>query len=268
MKLTLASISSSALALFALALSSAPTPANAARRGAPWGADSRWASTLLKGKFDWYHHWQDGPISTNAEYVPTFWGPSQWDKWNQRKQEMSRNLPARLLAFNEPDIKSQANMSPQYAAQVYFDEICPWQKKGVKISTPQIVWDWNWLDSFMRSIRAKGCEPDFLAIHWYGGKNDIAKFKSFVQTGWNKYKKNIWITECGITASSGPSTADVESFLRQALKWVDSQSYVARFAWTGVFAVNNPPDDFLTNRGAMFQSDGSLRSPAFIMQYE
>ncbi|KAE8233348.1 hypothetical protein CF326_g1614 [Tilletia indica] len=275
MKFTTALSSIAAVTTTALVLALAPAPVSAgARRGAPWGADSRWASRLLKGKMDWYHHWQDGPFSVpnGVEYVPTFWGTSKFSQWNQRKAEMNRNMPSRLLAFNEPDIKSQANMSPRYAADVYAQEICPWQRRGVKISTPQIVWDYDgWMDPFLRALRAKGsagCEPDFLAIHWYGGKNDMDKFKAFVQKGWNKYQKSIWLTEVGLTSASNPSSAEAESFLRRALAWVDSQDYVKRITWTGVFAINNPPDSFLSNRIAMFQSNGELRNTAFIMMYE
>ncbi|CAD6929572.1 unnamed protein product [Tilletia controversa] len=274
MKFTTSLSSAAVLATSALVLVLAPSPVFAARRGAPWGADTRWASRLLKGKIDWYHHWQDGPFSapSGVEYVPTFWGASKWDKWNLRKAEMNRNLPGSLLAFNEPDIKSQGNMASSYAADVYAKEICPWQKRGVRISTPQIVWDYEgWMDPFLRALRAKGsagCEPDFLAIHWYGGKNDIEKFKSFIQKGWSKYKKPIWITEVGLASSSNPTTAESESFLRRALSWVDSQSYVKRITWTGVFAISNPPDSFISNRVAMFQNNGDLRNTAFIMQYE
>ncbi|KAL9934147.1 hypothetical protein V8E36_007229 [Tilletia maclaganii] len=270
---TLTASASSAVSLLVVALAlSAPTGTEAAAlRGAPYGADSRWSSRLFKGKIQWYHHWQDGPISGAPGYVPTFWGPAKWDKWNQRKQEMNRNLPTRLLAFNEPDIKSQANMDPQYAAQVYAAEICPWQRRGVKVSTPQIVWDYDgWMDPFLRALRARsdGCEPDFLAIHWYGRKNEIEKLKAFVRKGHAKYNKYVWITEMGLMSSSGPDTGENENFLRAALKWIDSQDYVTRVTWTGVFPVDNPPDSFLSRFGAMFRSDGSLRSLAYIMQYE
>ncbi|KAK0555233.1 hypothetical protein OC861_004923 [Tilletia horrida] len=259
------------LASLAIVLFVLPSNTYAARRGAPYGADSRWAHRLFKGKMDWYHHWQAGPINVpdGVEYVPTFWGPRYWDKWTERKHEMNRNLPSRLLAFNEPDVRSQANLSPHAAVKLYKQEICPWQNRGVKISTPQIVWDMDgWLDPFMSGIRDAGCEPDFVALHWYGSKHDIAGFKKYIQKAWNKYGKSIWITELGLTSASHPSTYEAESFLREALAWVDTQDYIKRVTWTGVFAVNNPPDGYLSNRMAMFNDNGSLRSMAMIMQYD
>jgi hypothetical protein len=100
------------------------------------------------------------------EYVPMYWGKSQTAAWNQRKKEMATALPQHLLAFNEPDISSQANMDPKSAASLYMQEIFPWGQKGVKLGSPAIAWDLNWMQTFLNAVHDQGGYVDFVNLHW------------------------------------------------------------------------------------------------------
>lgn len=233
------------------------------RRGLAWGTDNRWATTIAKGTIEWYWHWEQGAVSempSRVEYVPNFWGPSKWGLWNQRKKEISKMNSQRILAFNEPDVKGQADMDPKYAATLFMQELEPYRKKGIKVSSPQIVWDVDWMDKFLKALRAKGGDVDFMAIHWYGGYKEINNLKTWVKKINKRYNKSVWLTEYGVTASSHPSQAQIKNFHVQATEWLQSQSYVKRAAWLGCFAVSSPPDSFAAARNAFFNSGGSLRS--------
>jgi hypothetical protein len=96
-----------------------------------------------------------------------YWGESQNDAWNQRKEEMAKNLPQHLLAFNEPDISSQANMDPNSAANLYMQEIVPWGKKGVKLGSPAIAYNLDWMQTFLNAVQAQGGWVDFVNLHWW-----------------------------------------------------------------------------------------------------
>jgi hypothetical protein len=114
--------------------------------------------------------WQDGPVPqmpSKNEYVPMYWGPSHMNLWNQRVAEMHKNTPKHIMAFNEPDVKSQSNMDPNYAAQLYMEQIYPWAKKGVRLGSPAIVWNLQWMDTFLSAIKKKGGSVDFICLHWY-----------------------------------------------------------------------------------------------------
>lgn len=232
-------------------------------RGLAWAVDDRWAPAIAdKPKVKWYHHWADGPldVDNSLEFVPVHWGTKTNDKWNQRVAEMKKKQPQHLMGFNEPDIDSQANMSPSDAAGVWMDQIHPWGKKGVKLVSPQVAFDLDWLDSFLKNIRSQGGWVDAIAIHWYGDFKDIAGFKAYVQKAHDKFGLPIWIPEVGITTASGPSEGDCLNFMQQALGWLESQSYVDRVAWFGAFAQNNPPDGFATGKNALFYAQDSLTS--------
>lgn len=245
-------------------------PAQAAMRGLAWATDNRWATEIgSKPKIQWYHHWQDGPISQLAskEFVPQFWGPAKWSQWNSRVSEMNANKPQHLMAFNEPDVSSQSNMDPNYAAQLYMEQIQPWGNKGVSLGSPAIVWKLDWMQTFLNGVKNRGGRVDYICIHWYGSWNDLAGFKKYVQSVRSQFNKPIWVTEMGITSGSYPSQAQVKSFMMNAMSWLDSQSYVERAVWFGCFSSSNPPDSFATGLNALIKTGGALSDMGFWYGY-
>lgn len=252
-------------AILAAALT-APLSTLALERGLAWGTDDRWGPNIAKGLITWYHHWQDGPnthLPADIEFVPMFWGPSKFDLWNARKAEMNQKLPSHLLSFNEPDITGQSNMGAAAAAALHMQELQPWARRGVKVSSPNIVWKIDWMDEFMKQCNSLGCTIDFVGIHWYGSYTDLAGFKTWVTTMHTRYNKPIWVTEYGVTASSGASQDQVKAFHMAATAWMETQSFVERAAWLGCYAITNPPDNFASNKNAMFNAGGTLRDLAY-----
>jgi len=255
----------------ALALLFALPSVHATARGLAWATNNNFAP-VIGGKplVTWYHHWQDGPVSqmpSKNEYVPMFWGSKKWDKWNSRKAEMKKKTPKHLLGFNEPDISSQGDMDPNYAAQVWMDEIHPWAAKGVKLGSPAVAWDLNWMKSFLDALKKKGGHVDFITIHWYGSWKDIAGFKKFVETAHSRFGYKIWITELGITTGSKPSQQNTKDFMMKAFAFMDSTGYVDRASWFGCFEASSPPDSYATGKNALFKSAGKLSDMGFWYGY-
>jgi len=249
-----------------------PTPANAAtERGLAWATNNDFAPVIgSKPLVTWYHHWQDGPVSqmpSKVKYVPMFWGNAKWDKWNARKAEMNKNKPTHLIGFNEPDISSQSNMSPAYAAQVWMQEIHPWGQKGVKLISPAIAWDQDWLASFLSELSKRGGYVDMISVHWYGSYKDIEKFKKFVSTARTRFNRKIWVTELGVTSSSGASQQQTKDFMMKAFQWMDQTGYVLRASWFGCFESSKPPDAYATSKNALLKTAGSLNDMGFWYGY-
>lgn len=231
-------------------------------RGLAWAADNQWAKSVAKGDIMWYHHWENGKVDTipdNIEYVPTYWGPQKASQWGQVKASMGGKMPKNLLAFNEPDVQGQANMSPQQAVSEFMKELQPFAEKGVNVSTPQMVYNLDWLDQFMNGCKKAGCKISFAALHWYGSTSDLPKFKKWVSTVNKRYNIPVWVTEFGITQQSHPSQGQVIKFLNQAMDFLSDQKFVHRAAWNGAYCIENPPDQYATRLNAMFNTGGALR---------
>ena len=256
-----------ACASVALMLSVVPVAADFAY-GLPWGADGRWAHSMTeKGTVSWYHHWEMGMIEEmpkHVEYVPTLWGPKKMKHWGNRKAEIEKHKLTHILSFNEPDVPGQANMDVDDAVNLHMKELEPFVKKGLRISSPQLVWDFDWLKKFMHKCKAAGCNVHYIALHWYGSADDFDKFQSWVTRVYHEFKLPIWITEFGLTSASNPSEHSVENFIRTASDWISKQEYIERAAWNGCYAVDNPPDSFATPLTAFFHGGGALRKTAQI----
>src|SRR6266849_4049951 len=84
-----------------------------------------------------------------------------------------------MLVLNEPNLVSQANVTPQQAAQLWPSYEAVAAQTGVKIVGPAITWGTmpnyqdpvNWLDAFYAAYQAangnRNPQIDYLAFHWY-----------------------------------------------------------------------------------------------------
>ncbi|KAK0548737.1 hypothetical protein OC846_002576 [Tilletia horrida] len=238
--------------------------AHAAIKGSPWGADSRWNPRILGGNSSvvWYHHWAGGafPTYSNVEFVPTFWGPQKNISWYKRKAEMQNYPPKNILAFNEPDVPTQSNLTPSAALDLYTKEIWPLKAKfpQVQLSSPQICYDISWLNAFMTGARATGVEPDFLAVHWYGSLNFTRFTKYITQIRTTYPTKDIWITEIGLTNKANATSDQAKYYMAQMLNWTSTQPYIKRVTWTGFWATGSPPDTYISPNMALFNPNGTL----------
>lgn len=96
-----------------------------------------------------------------------FWGPAKWSQWSSIKRHFNgKPAPKHLFAFNEPDLSSQANMNPTYAAELFMEQIFPWKSKGTKVGSPAIIYNLKWMKTFLAALKERGGDIDFLCLHW------------------------------------------------------------------------------------------------------
>ena len=112
----------------------------------------------------WYHNWSIYSNGCDAEFVPMVWNHVVLDD----VAKMSSGSEW-LMGFNEPNLSSQANMTPEFAASL-------WPKMeatGKKLVSPAVAMGdgIEWMDKFMAACT--GCKIDAIAIHlyeqYYGG---------------------------------------------------------------------------------------------------
>ncbi|KAF7351501.1 Glycoside hydrolase family 128 protein [Mycena sanguinolenta] len=152
-----------------------------------------------------------------------------------------------ILAFNEPDISSQANMTPEDAASYYLQYISPLSAQGFKLATPAVTnggppTGLAWLDAFLAACT--GCAYDYIALHWYGGWID--DFTEFIESA-KKYNKPIHLTEFGLSWDAQAQASDYEEFLPLALSYLDSEPAVAKYAFFGAFHSGTGKDMIAAN---------------------
>jgi hypothetical protein len=142
--------------------------------------------------------------------------------------------PTALLGFNEPDQKSQGDMTVEQALALWpkLEEL------NIPLGSPSGVHaDCEWMQSFMKQAKKLKYRIDFVTIHWYGDANS-SQFMSHVDRIAKLYKLPVWITEfcpgdwsAAKTGKNKHSEKDVLRFIKDTLPQLERASHVQRYAW-------------------------------------
>ncbi|KKZ68170.1 hypothetical protein EMCG_06130 [[Emmonsia] crescens] len=213
------------------------TRAPSGKRGLAYN-NARLLSAFSKNvvSFSWSYNWagRSGGDTHSTEFVPMLWGPRAFGSWKGDAEASLGSGSKNLLAFNEPDIPEQANMSPEAAAEAYQKYMNPFEGKA-RLGSPAVSnggspRGLSWMGKFLDACGGK-CKVDFLAIHWHDSAGNVAGFKSFVNDAISLAKKNgigtVWITEFKGSGDEGAQT----KFLKEVLPWLDSNPGVERYAY-------------------------------------
>jgi len=211
------------------------TPAPASNSGGKRGLAYNDAS-LLSGfasspQVSWVYNWASSTstVPSNLEYVPVLWGMgSQFTSvWNAYAAGASH-----LMSFNEPDYYGQADLSVSAAVAGYMQYMQPFAGEK-QIGAPAVTngggsMGLTYLGNFISGLKQAGGIWHFCCVHWYDSASNIDYFKSFLQDASTTCEgKPIWLTEFGASGSTDQQT----TFLETVLPWLDSQPFIARYAY-------------------------------------
>ncbi|KAJ5138775.1 uncharacterized protein N7515_003623 [Penicillium bovifimosum] len=217
----------------------ATPPAN--KRGAAYNDVAAVDPLANNGGISWAYDWAGsifGILPSGVEFVPMLWGAKDFGGWITTIETALSSGSQYILGFNEPDMPSQANMSPGDAASFYKTHITPFAGQA-KLISPAVTSSTNtgmglsWFESFIGSCG--GCDITGLAVHWYGNTAD--EFKSFVTQAMDTASKynldELWITEFALNADVNGSSdlATTTAFLNDVIPWLNQQDGVTRYSY-------------------------------------
>lgn len=160
------------------------TANNSISRGLAYNQASL-TSSFSSAKVGWIYNWDSAPGVLNdssKEYVPMLWKISQSlhaAHWRKRAEGAIAAGTKHLLAFNEPDLPTQANMDIEQSVAGWMDFMEPFHSKNqgdIKLGSPSVCASpeehigLSYLQDFLD--RCHECHIDFIAIHWYGLANN------------------------------------------------------------------------------------------------
>ncbi len=137
-----------------------------------------------------------------------------------------------LFSFNEPDLGSQANLSPQLAAQKHIELMNPFSGKAL-IGAPAITNSGatgqgiSWLKQFFDSCGGK-CAVDFVNIHIYGV--DTTTFLTHLRNVHDAFNKPVWITEFAFDGSDDQINAQLKTVINE-IETNPTYSFVQRYSY-------------------------------------
>ncbi|MDR1683699.1 MAG: DUF5010 C-terminal domain-containing protein [Candidatus Symbiothrix sp.] len=187
-----------------------------------WGHDH---STVVNGVFNEF----------GLDFCPMAWNAVDANKL--RTYKASHPDCRYLLAFNEPNLTDQANMTPAQAAAKWPEVKAIAQELGLKIISPAMNYGTlsgysdpiKWLDEFFTLIPLS--EIDGISIHCY--MPNAGATKSYIDR-FKKYNKPIWMTEfCawdGLNANSFKLEGQMK-YMSDIINYMESDPAVFRYAW-------------------------------------
>jgi hypothetical protein len=233
-----------------LTVTGATPAAKSAKRGVAYDlADTSDFAALSPG-VSWWYNWSpqsnaQAPTDYVAQYHMDFY-PMLWNG-NYDAAAIEAFLLANpaikfLLVVNEPNLVTQANLTPQQAAVLWpgFEAIAA--HTGVKIVGPAMTWGTMpgyadpvvWLDAFYAAYHAangnRDPQIDYLAFHWYDyGLN--AQLDRLT-----KYGKPFWVTEFAnwhsqVDGAQIDTAAKQETQMTDMVAICESRADVVRYAW-------------------------------------
>ncbi|MBX0288925.1 discoidin domain-containing protein [Hymenobacter sp. HSC-4F20] len=256
----------------AAALGPAQAQTKSAKRGVAYGYHSAADMQVLAPGISWWYNWYSKPDAgaagvysgLNVEYVPMQWG-ANLDGGPVTAAQLAGNIPnnARyLLGFNEPNFRSQANLTPRQAAALWpvLEDVA--RRKNLKLVAPAVNYcgdcvaengttyytPTQYLDAFFAAC--PNCQVDYIAVHtyvceeqWLRGK--IAELK--------KYNKPIWLTEfaCGDMPASQITAAVQQKYMLDAVNYLEKEPAVFRYSWFSGRNAEIPNINLLGNSGQL-----------------
>ncbi|ORX34699.1 hypothetical protein BD324DRAFT_634526 [Kockovaella imperatae] len=221
------------------------------KAGISWPIQERSSDPVLEffpqnSNLSWHYNWNKNydsllpetkpGLTIDAEFVPMIFAPDYLD--NGVELQDGHRL---VLGFNEPD-HHDASVAVQTSVETAVEawiRLARDRKPGVKLASPAVAHDIQWLETFFKLI-PPDTKPDYLAIHVY--TTTFVNLQERVEVYWKTFHLPIIITEFAMTSFSGaPPPRDVQQvhdFMGQATKWLDETVYIYRYAWFG--ACRNP----------------------------
>lgn len=256
------------------------------KRGIAYGHLSEADMAAVSKNLSWWYNWDYKPESTVAnvyqnyslDFVPMTWNGS-FNETGLRAFYTSHPNAKYLLAFNEPNFTTQANLKPSQAAALWprLEKIA--QDYNLKIVGPAVNYSGNpvtengvtftdpvvYLDAFFKAC--PNCRVDYIAVHNYmcytSALSDyINKFK--------KYKKPIWLTEFACWDQPTITLDMQKAYMLSAIDYLESDTSVFRYSWfngnrSGAFPyldLLKPTSGQLTDLGNIYLNFNPVRDTA------
>lgn len=238
------------------------------KKGMALGGDMSDRVSLKKLNCSWYYNWAseafNNSIDEGVAHIPMMWGDGDDSKEGILNMTSTSNY---ILGFNEPDIKSQANMLFFNAIDTWTEYISSLNMRKVSPATASPGGDSKWLNMFMNGgykcinpwdgtwglysdylddetktwVNGIGDDVDAVVLHYYRNQINLEGLLTAINTLWETYHKPIWVTELSIFGVKGTQSdysyeipekrAAMAEFVQGIVSNLDAIPYVERYCW-------------------------------------
>ncbi|MBO4454349.1 MAG: hypothetical protein J5761_04765 [Paludibacteraceae bacterium] len=214
-----------------------------AKRGVAFSFTQVTDLPLLSPYISWDYNWGNTPTDEAAtwfdanemDFCPMCWnGNYSADKI--RTFVAAHPKTQYLLAFNEPNLTDQANMTPAKAAELWPPVVALAKELNLKLVSPAMNYGTlagyndpiKWLDEFFAQPGVSIDDIYAISIHCY--MSSASSVQGYVEK-FEKYNKPIWMTEfCAWDPIPGSVNTQMD-YMCSVLNYLEKRPSVERYAW-------------------------------------
>ncbi|MDR3367072.1 MAG: DUF5010 C-terminal domain-containing protein [Prevotellaceae bacterium] len=219
--------------------------ARSAKRGVGFNTVYKPDFAAMQSGVSWAYNWGASGFNTTltgaaAEakiaYFPMVWNGG--GNWASQIRAYKRANPEceYMLAFNEPNLTDQANMTPAQAAEKWPEVKELAQELSLKIVAPAMNYgtlpDYSdpikWLDEFFEQPGVSLSDVSALSLHCY--MNTPSAVKSFVER-FRKYGKPVWMTEFCAWEGDNITAEKQMAYMSDVVGYFEADPLIGRYAW-------------------------------------
>lgn len=236
------------LFIFSFYATSSAAQFRSKKRGIAYGYHSKADFETVSKGLSWWYNWAtlpDSKVRDNYEnydmdFVPMLWNANS-DTAQLRAFLKTHQNVKYLLGFNEPNFRTQANMTPAKAAANWprIEDLA--DEFGLKIVAPAVNYcdqcvdipgtnndssPYAWLDAFFEDC--PDCRVDYIAVHNY--MCYASALESNIE-GYLKYGRKIWLTEFACWDQATITLDMQKSYVLGAIDYLENDSNIFRYSW-------------------------------------
>ena len=222
---------------------------------------------LKQSRATWYLTWSTthhGIVTPRGiQFVPMIRAAANVTSADLAQAEHSGPV---LLTFNEPDLKTQANMTVSSALSLWPRLMAT----KLQLASPAVATGaatpGGWLDRFMQGAKKRHFRVNFIAVHWYGSDFQagaaVAQLRTYLSSVYRRYGLPVWLTEYALTdfTPTGPiypTGAQQAAFVTASVRMLDGLGFVRRYAWFALPAPSSGPSTGLFAPGPVETAVGA-----------
>ena len=217
--------------------------ARSAKRGVAFNFNYVSDLPLLSPYITWDYNWGNNTNENAAlwfdanemDFCPMCWN-GNYNADKIRQFVAAHPKTKYLLAFNEPNLTDQANMTPAQAAAIWSPVVALARELNLKLVSPAMNYGTlagysdpvKWLDEFFAQPGVSIDDIDAISVHCYMAS--ASALQGYIEK-FRKYNKPVWLTEfCAWDPK--PSSAEVQmDYMCAALHYLENEPLVERYAW-------------------------------------
>lgn len=216
--------------------------ARSAKRGISGPMQLESDVTLLAPGVCWQYNWGSSvPYAqlmhdSGMVFMPMAWN-NHFGAAEMRAYKQSYPEAEYILAYNEPNLTDQANMTPEVAAS-YWPELKAFADEiGMKLISPAVNYGTlagysdpiKWLDEFFAQPGVSLDDVEGIAVHCYMPSGE--SLKSFIRR-FDKYGKPVYMTEfCHAGSGITNDVPKQQSYMADVLNYMECDDKVGGYAW-------------------------------------